>query len=79
MSNLQMLGKRCPVMGKALAQQSTKMGNSALSGAFGGTRAYHSKVPKANLHTQGSRKAQHVDVEMLRQQEGTSYISGDSG
>lgn len=70
MSNLQMLGKRCPVMGKALSTQSAKMGNSALSGAFGGSRAYHSKSPRANLHTGTPQKAQHVDVSMLRQEEG---------
>jgi hypothetical protein len=38
MSNLQVLGRRCPIMGKALAVQSARSGNSALAGAFGKSR-----------------------------------------
>ena len=48
MSNLQVLGRRCPVMGKALAVQSAKTGYAGLGGVFGGTKGYKSK---ANLHT----------------------------
>ncbi|MCJ1320220.1 mitochondrial 5-aminolevulinate synthase [Xylographa vitiligo] len=48
MSNLQILGRRCPVMGKALAVQSAKTGYSGLGGVFGGTKGYKSK---ASLHT----------------------------
>ena len=48
MSNLQVLGRRCPVMGKALAVQSAQSGYSGLGGVFGGTKGYKSK---AGLHT----------------------------
>ena len=72
MSNLQLIARRCPVMGKALAlssarvggAQSARIGNAALVGAFGGPRAYHagSKPPRANLHTTASKEAQAVDM-----------------
>src|SRR5438270_13158106 len=58
MSNLQVLARRCPIMGKALAVQSARSGNTALAGAFGGVRAYHSKVGRAKLHTSSSKEAQ---------------------
>ncbi|CAF9922791.1 MAG: mitochondrial 5-aminolevulinate synthase [Heterodermia speciosa] len=48
MSNLQLLARRCPIMGKAMAVQTAKTGNPALCGAFGGVRAYGGK---AKLHT----------------------------
>lgn len=48
MSNLQLLARRCPVMGKAMAVQSAKMGDHGLTGVFGGVRAYGGK---AKLHT----------------------------
>lgn len=54
MSNLQVLGRRCPVMGKAMAIQSAKTGHCALAGAFGGVRAYGGK---AKLHTSRVRQA----------------------
>lgn len=56
MSNLQVLARRCPVMGKAMAVQSAKAGNAALGGVFGGARAYGGK---AKLHT---TRAQHATV-----------------
>jgi 5-aminolevulinate synthase len=72
MSNLQIIARRCPVMGKALAQssarvggaQSARIGNAALLGAFGGPRAYHAgtKPPRANLHTTASKEAQAVEM-----------------
>lgn len=55
-SNLQVLARRCPVMGKAMAVQSAKAGNAALGGVFGGARAYGGK---AKLHT---TRAQHATV-----------------
>lgn len=67
MSNLQVLGRRCPIMGKALAVQSARSGNSALAGAFGGVRAYHSRVNRAKLHTSTPKEAQ---VEHLKAQQG---------
>ncbi|KAF2163459.1 hypothetical protein M409DRAFT_68405 [Zasmidium cellare ATCC 36951] len=66
MSNLQIIARRCPVMGKALSVQSARNGNSALAGAFGGCRAYHAKVPRANLHTTRPNEAQAVDVHQIR-------------
>lgn len=70
MSNLQVLAKRCPIMGKALAVQSARSGNSALAGAFGGVRAYHSRVDRAKLHTSAPKTAQAVDIETLRSKQG---------
>lgn len=71
MSNLQVLAKRCPIMGKALAVQSARTGNSALAGAFGGARAYHTRVSRARLHTSTPKEAQAVDIESLRSKQGT--------
>ena len=68
MSNLQIIARRCPVMGKALSVQSARHGNNALAGAFGGTRAYHARVPRANLHTTRSEKAQAVDLTHARRE-----------
>ncbi|KAK3715413.1 5-aminolevulinate synthase, mitochondrial [Vermiconidia calcicola] len=72
MSNLQITARRCPVMGKALALSSARVGsaqsarisNAAIAGAFGGPRAYHSvsKSPKARLHTTASKEAQAVEM-----------------
>ncbi|TKA31135.1 5-aminolevulinate synthase, mitochondrial [Salinomyces thailandicus] len=68
MSNLQIIARRCPVMGKALSVQSARVGNSALSGAFGGTRAYHAKVPRARLHTNAPNQAQAHDIPNVRRE-----------
>ncbi|KAF2811064.1 5-aminolevulinate synthase-like protein [Mytilinidion resinicola] len=66
MSNLQVIARRCPVMGKALSVQSARTMNNAFAGAYGGTRAYHSKTSKAKLHTSAPKEAQAIDVEKLR-------------
>jgi hypothetical protein len=71
MSNLQVLARRCPIMGKALAVQSARNGNNALAGAFGGVRAYHTRVNRAKLHTSAPKEAQAVDIESLRGKQGT--------
>ncbi|GAM89148.1 hypothetical protein ANO11243_071830 [Dothideomycetidae sp. 11243] len=63
MSNLQIVARRCPVMGKALAVQSARTGNSILAGAYGGTRAYHSRTPKAGLHTTQRHAARAIEPE----------------
>lgn len=80
MSNLQVLARRCPVMGKALAVQSSRSGNAALAGAYGGTRAYHSKVDRAQFHTASPKEAQAVDVASIRKNQGMFYYknSGDA-
>ncbi|KAF2715157.1 5-aminolevulinate synthase-like protein [Pleomassaria siparia CBS 279.74] len=67
MSNLQVLARRCPIMGKALAVQSARSGSSALAGAFGGVRAYHSRVNRAKLHTSTPKEAQAIDIERTNQ------------
>jgi 5-aminolevulinate synthase len=72
MSNLQVLARRCPIMGKALTVQSARSGNSALAGAFGGARAYHTRVSRAKLHTSAPKEAQAVNMERLAPKDGTS-------
>ncbi|KAK5732595.1 5-aminolevulinate synthase, mitochondrial [Elasticomyces elasticus] len=68
-SNLQITARRCPVMGKALSVQSGRnIASSALAGAFVGTRAYHHKVPRANLHTTAPKEAQAVDLPNLERE-----------
>ena len=62
MSNLQVLARRCPVMGKAMAVQAAKTGNCGLNGVFGGTRAYGGK---AKIHTTRTQHAS-VAADMLR-------------
>lgn len=73
MSNLQIVARRCPVMGKALTVQSARAGDSALAGAFGGSRGYHSKVPRARLHTTRPNEAQAVDTSPLRKDRSTLF------
>jgi hypothetical protein len=63
MSNLQVIARRCPIMSKALAVQSSRNGSSALAGVFGGTRGYKSK---AGLHTTRVNAAT-VDTQIPRQ------------
>jgi 5-aminolevulinate synthase len=60
-------------MGKALAVQSARSGSSALAGAFGGVRAYHSRVNRAKLHTSTPKEAQAIEMENLRGQQGTTH------
>lgn len=62
-------------MGKALAVQSARSGNHALSGAFGGVRAYHTRVNRAKLHTSAPKEAQAVDLETLRNKSGTISLA----
>jgi hypothetical protein len=55
MSNLQLVARRCPVMGKALAVQSARIGTR-------GMRAY--EMGKARLHTSRAKEARAVDPSM---------------
>lgn len=66
MSNLQVLARRCPIMGKAMAVQSAGTANTALGGVFGGVRAYGGK---AKLHTTRAREAT-VGAGVLRRNDG---------
>lgn len=69
MSNLQVLARRCPVMGKAMNAQAAKNGTNPLTGVFGGARAYGGK---AKIHTSRPQKAS-VESDMLRDEShGTS-------
>nr|POE61834.1 5-aminolevulinate synthase, mitochondrial [Quercus suber] len=60
-SNLQVLAKRCPIMGKAMSTSSSRLGNTARTAAFGATRSYHAKVPRAKLHTTSPKEARPVN------------------
>ena len=64
MSNLQVLARRCPVMGKAMVVQSAKTSSNPLNGVFGGVRAYGGK---AKLHTSRTRHAQ-VSPDVLKRE-----------
>ena len=72
MSNLQVLARRCPVMGKALT------GNTALAGTYGGVRAYHARVPRANFHKSANKDAQAVDVNIVRHDPGEYSLESTS-
>ena len=60
-SNLQVIARRCPVMGKAMAAQTVKAGPAGLGGVFGGKRMHSGK---AKLHTTRVQRAT-VNVEPL--------------
>lgn len=55
-SNLQVIARRCPVMGKAMAIQSRKTGSPGLGGVFGCKRHF---AGKAKIHT---TRAPHATV-----------------
>ncbi|KAI9791998.1 MAG: mitochondrial 5-aminolevulinate synthase [Peltula sp. TS41687] len=63
MSNLQILARRCPIMGKALAVQSARLGVCPLNRIGGGAGLY---VSKAKLHTTRVTEAMAVDVGLFR-------------
>jgi 5-aminolevulinate synthase len=62
MSNLQRLAHRCPVMGKAMAIQSSKHGMAI------GLRAIsnQSKMSKANIHTSRKHEARTVESPVMQ-------------
>lgn len=67
MSKLQLLGHRCPVMGKALAVQTAKYGMAASFRAFSGA----GKAGKARIHTSRNQEARAVDRPVLGRDNGT--------
>lgn len=69
MSNLQVLARRCPVMGKAMNAQAAKNGTNPLNGVFGGVRAYGGK---AKIHTSRPQKASVAPDTLRGEQHGTS-------
>lgn len=72
-SKLQLLGQRCPVMGKALAIQSARVGRAPMAGAaaVAGIRNYssQSKPGRAKIHTSRSHEARAVDTSMFTTRE----------
>jgi 5-aminolevulinate synthase len=70
-SKLQLLGQRCPVMGKALAVQSARVGGKAGLAAMMGARAFsgHSKPGKANIHTSRAKEARAVETPVFGRRE----------
>lgn len=64
-SNLQVIARRCPVMGKAMAVRAGKTGRVGLGGVLGGVRLYGGK---AKLHTTRAHRAT-VDLEPLSQRD----------
>ncbi|KAI9845446.1 MAG: mitochondrial 5-aminolevulinate synthase [Thelocarpon superellum] len=59
MSNLQVVARRCPVMSKALAVQSVRVGRRSVGVGLHSARAHSGK---ARLHTSRVQEAQAVDV-----------------
>ena len=66
MSNLQLIARRCPIMGKALAVQTARTG---FAGIFRTAQAYSGK---AKLHIGRVEKVRAVDVDMFGHKEGES-------
>ncbi|KAK4169214.1 pyridoxal phosphate-dependent transferase [Cladorrhinum sp. PSN259] len=64
-SKLQTLARRCPVMGKAMAVQSARIGHAGIptvaSRAAMSTTSGHGKTSKAKLHTSRSQEAQPIE------------------
>ncbi|KAL2201303.1 pyridoxal phosphate-dependent transferase [Corynascus similis CBS 632.67] len=70
MSKLQVLARRCPVMGKAMAVQSARIGHApgfptVAAKAGMSTFPGHVKTSKAKLHTSRSQEAQAVDTSVF--------------
>ncbi len=83
MSKLQVLARRCPVMGKAMAVQSARMGHApafaSVPGAKAGLSTLHgqAKTGKAKLHTSRSQEAQAVEGSVFNGREKGEYQSRD--
>jgi 5-aminolevulinate synthase len=70
MSKLQVLARRCPVMGKAMAVQSARIGHASGFGSVAAKATMstfhgHAKTGKAKLHTSRSQEAQAIDAPVL--------------
>ncbi|KAI0024796.1 5-aminolevulinate synthase [Xylariomycetidae sp. FL0641] len=80
-SKLQLLGQRCPVMGKALAIQSARVGcktSMAGAAAVSGFRTFsgHSKQGKAKIHTSRSHEARAVDSPLYAPRDSVQFPPG---
>ena len=71
MSNLQVLARRCPIMGKALAVQSARLSTSAVARIGSGAKMH---MGKAKLHTTRVAEAMAVDAGLFRQNNGIVHI-----
>jgi len=69
MSKLQLLGHRCPVMGKAMAVQSAKHCAAAFL-AFSG----NAKAGKARIHTSRNQEARAVDSPIFEGREKPPFL-----
>ncbi|KAK4137376.1 tetrapyrrole biosynthesis, 5-aminolevulinic acid synthase [Trichocladium antarcticum] len=70
MSNLQVLARRCPVMGKAMAVQSSRIGHAAglptvAAKAGMATFSGNGRAGKAKMHTSRAHEAQAVDTPLF--------------
>lgn len=71
-SKLQVLARRCPVMGKALAVQSARLGHNGFPAGVASVAGYSTlsgqqrKSGKAKLHTGRPREAQAVEGSLFR-------------
>ncbi|KAI1103807.1 tetrapyrrole biosynthesis, 5-aminolevulinic acid synthase [Jackrogersella minutella] len=76
-SKLQLLGQRCPVMGKALAIQSARVARPPMASAAtaAGIRNHStsSKPGKAKIHTSRSREARAVDTSVFPVREAVQF------
>lgn len=74
MSNLQIIARRCPIMGKALAVQTAKAGKMGLGGAAA-IRTFSGRVNsgKAKLHTSRPYEARAVEG-ILVNEKGKCFI-----
>ncbi|KAI0841552.1 tetrapyrrole biosynthesis, 5-aminolevulinic acid synthase [Hypoxylon sp. FL0890] len=76
-SKLQLLGQRCPVMGKALAIQSARVGRAPMANAatVAGIRNHsgQSKPGRAKIHTSRSHEARAVDTSVFTPRESVQF------
>lgn len=74
-SKLQLLGQRCPVMGKALAIQSAR---SAATVAGIRNHSSQQKLGKAKIHTSRPHEARAVDASMFNTREAGMHTPEES-
>lgn len=76
-SRLQLLGQRCPVMGKALAIQSSRLGKAgmAASATVAGLRHFSAlyKSGKAGIHTTRAHDARPVEAPIFAPREDGTF------
>ncbi|KAI9807341.1 MAG: mitochondrial 5-aminolevulinate synthase [Piccolia ochrophora] len=70
-SRLQVVARRCPIMGKALAVQSARGGNASVGRILNGSRPYSGK---ARLHTSKVKEARAVDIGLFGHDKGEPML-----